>query len=343
MRLTLFATALACAAVLACDDDITSAFRIEGTGTLEGLVFFDADRNEAFDPSAGDSVVAGATLLVRERGTEQTFSGAQDVTGTDGRFRIQNLPPGTHDLFLDTTTVAAGVAFCQNPQPVSIAINLVRFAPVPGRGGCVIPILDAEALTVGTFVTVQGIVTVAPGQHRTQGDNAYIEDQSGGILLFGSALVGRGIAVGDRIEVSGSTTLFNQSEIEVAGALRVNEIVPGVAVPQPAAKTTAQVVAAGPDYADELQGRLVRLTRAQQASGFTLGGNRNARFDDGSGPTEVRIEAGLIANSADVATTFPYNAAAPKCYDITGVVSSFFGAAQLKPRTLADMQEVPCN
>ena len=76
------AAALACAAAVACNDDIAPAFAIKGTGTVEGLVFFDGDRNAAFDPSAGDSVVAGATLLVRERGTEQTFSGAQDEIGS---------------------------------------------------------------------------------------------------------------------------------------------------------------------------------------------------------------------------------------------------------------------
>lgn len=341
------AAALAGAAALACDDDIAPPFTIEGTGTLEGLVFFDADRNAAFDPSAGDSLVVGATLLVRERGTAQTLSGGDAVSGTDGRFRIAGLAPGTHDLFLDTTTVAAGVAFCQNPLPVTIVIDLVRFAPVAGREGCVIPIFVAESLGVGAVVTVQGIVTVAPGQHRTQGDNAYIEDNSGGIQLFGSDLAGRGIEIGDRIEVSAQITPFND-ELEVGGAsavpqLSVNQVVKNVTTPQPSDVTTAEAAAAGAPPTAPLQGRLVRLTQAQQASPFNLGGNRNALFNDGSGPTEVRIESGLIGNSGDVATAFPYDPAAPKCYNIVGVVGTFRGTAQVKPRTLpADMQEVPC-
>lgn len=325
---------------LACDDEIAPPFTIDGTGAVEGLVFFDADRNAAFDPSAGDAAAADVTVLMRVRGTTQTLSGGQAVTDADGRFRIAGLPAGSHDLFVDTLTAPAGVKFCQNPQPVTVAISLVRFVPVPGRQSCLIAILDAEAQSVNTFVTVQGLVTVAPGQHQSA--NAYIEDASGGVQLFGSALQGRGIAIGDRIEVSGNITLFN-NEIEVAGALRVDDIVTGFAVPQPTAVTTAEAAAAGSPNTAPLQGRLIRLTRAQQASAFTSGGSRNAQFNDGSGVTEVRIESGLIANSADVATTLPYDAASPRCYDVTGVLGSFNGTAQVKPRTLADMQEVACT
>lgn len=327
---------------VACETDPAPAFVIDGTGALEGLAFFDADRNGLYDPAAGDNLVIGATVLARERGTTQTLSGGQAVTGSDGRFTIAALPAGTHDLFVDTTTTPVGVFFCQNPTPVTVDINLVRFIAVRGRQGCVIPIAEAEALGAGAFVTVQGIVTAAPGQLRSQGDNAYIEDGSGGVLLFGSALAGQGIAVGDRIEVSGDVALFND-ELEIAGALRVNEIVPQVTNPQPAAVSTATIASAGAPPTAPLQGRFVLVTRAQQMSAFASGGGRNAIFDDGSGPTEIRIESGLIANSADVATQFPYDPGAPKCFDITGVVSTFRGTAQLKPRTLADMQEVPCT
>lgn len=335
------AVALLCLAA-ACAADPAPAYVIAGTGGLEGLVFFDADRNGSYDPAAGDDLVAGATVLARERGTTQTLSGGQAVTGADGRFTIAGLPPGTHDLFVDTTTTPAGIFFCRNPSPATVEVDLVRFLAVTGRGGCVIPILDAEALGTGNFVTIQGIVTAAPGQLRSQGDNAYIEDGSGGIQLFGSALAGRGIVPGDRIEVSGDMVLFN-GETELAGALQVNEVVPAVVVPQPLAVTTAEVAAAGAPPTAPLQGRFLRLTRAQQMTAFATGGGRNAVFDDGSGPTEVRIESGLIPTAADVATTFPYDPGTPRCYDVTGVLGSFNGVAQVKPRTIADMQEVSCT
>ena len=335
-RRALIAALVAGAAALACSEEIAPQFVIQGTGTLDGLVFFDADRNLAYDPSAGDTVVVGATLLVRERGSAQTISGGQAVTDAAGRFRITGLPPGTHDLFVDTTTTPAGMAFCQNPRRVTIAINLSRFAEVTARGGCVIPIADAEANPVGTFVTVEGIVVAAPGQLRSAGDNAYIEDASGGIQLFGSALAGRGIAIGDRIEVSGDLMLFN-TETEVIN-LQVNSIVVGAATPQPATVTTAEITAAGAPPTQNLLGRLLRIVKAQAAP-FMSGGGRNAVFDDGTGATEVRIESGVLADTNAIDTQFPGG----KCYDVVGVLGTFNGTAQLKPRTLADIQEVPCT
>jgi len=333
----LAAALVAGAAALACSEDIAPQFAVQGTGTLDGLVFFDVDRNRAYDPSAGDTVVVGATVLVRERGSTQTISGGQAVTDAAGRFRVASLPPGTHDLFVDTTTVPAGMAICQNPVPVTIAINLVRFTEVVARGGCVVPIADAEAQPANTFVTVQGIVTAAPGQLRSAGDNAYIEDQSGGVQLFGSALAGRGIAVGDRIEVSGDLITFN-TELEVAGALRVNEIVPGVTVPQPTTATTAEIAAAGSPPTQDLLGRFLRVVKVQAAA-FQSGGGRNAVINDGSGPTEMRIESGVLADTNAIDTQFPGG----RCYDVVGVLGTFNGTAQLKPRTLADIQEVSCT
>jgi len=333
----LAAVLVAGTAALACSEDIAPQFVVQGTGTLDGLVFFDADRNRAYDPSAGDTVIVAATVLVRERGSAQTLSGGQAVTDAAGRFRIAGLPPGTHDLFVDTTTVPAGMAICQNPVAVTITIDLVRFTEVVARGGCVVPIADAEANPVGTFVTVEGIVVAAPGQLRSAGDNAYIEDQSGGILLFGSALAGRGIAIGDRIEVSGDLALFN-TETEVAGALRVNNIVVGAATPQPATVTTAEIAAAGAPPTQNLLGRFLRVVKVQAAA-FQSGGGRNAVINDGSGPTEMRIESGVLADTNAIDTQFPGG----KCYDVVGVLGTFNGTAQLKPRTLADIQEVPCT
>ena len=87
------AAALLCL-VAACTTDPAPPYVITGTGSLEGLVFFDADRNSAYDPAAGDVLVIGATVLARERGTDQTLSGGQGATGADGRFTITGLPPG---------------------------------------------------------------------------------------------------------------------------------------------------------------------------------------------------------------------------------------------------------
>lgn len=330
-----YAVAAALLAGLACDGGIAPPFVINGTGSLEGLIFYDADRNGAFDPPAGDDAAPNVILLVRVRGTEETFTDAQVTSDANGRFAFSNIPVGTHDLFIDTTTAPAGVAFCQNPLRVSVRSNQVRFVSVEGRGGCIILIAEAEALGLGAFVTVQGLVTAAPGQIRSEA--SYIEDASGAIQLFDSDLLGLGIEVGDRIEVSGTIGQFGL-EFEILNDVRLNAITKAFATPIPDTVTTLEVAGAGSPPENPLQGRLVHVLLAEQMSAFATGGGRNAQFDDGTGVVEIRIEVGLMASSGDVATQFP----AGRCYNITGVIGSFNSVAQLKPRTLADMVEVAC-
>jgi hypothetical protein len=333
-RLTVAAAALALAA--ACSYDIAPPFVVQGAGALDGLLFADVDRNGIFDPSSGDDPVAGVTLVVRDRGTEQTFTDATVTTDAEGRFTVPQLPLGTHDLFIDTATVPGGVAFCQNPLPVTIARDRVRFLAVGGRLGCVIDILDAEAQPQGSFVTIRGLVTSSPGQLRTEA--SYIQDATGGIMIFDADIRNLGIEIGDRIEVSGTMGSFGQ-ELELLDNVTLNAIEKAFAVPVPDTLTTAAVAAAGSPATNEVQGTFVTVRRARQMTAFSTGGGRNAQFDDGTGAVEVRIEVGLVANAADVTTMFPSG----QCYNITGVIGAFNLVAQLKPRTLADMEAVSCN
>lgn len=326
----------ALALVAACDDDPAPPFVVEGVGGLEGVVFFDADQNGVFDPAAGDTAVAGANLALRERGTEQALSGGTATSDAGGRFALTGLPPGTHDLFLDTTSVAAGVSFCRNPTPSTIAIGLVRFVSLGARLACLIPIAEAEAMPIGEFVIVRGIVTAAPGQIRPEA--SYIEDASGGVQLFDGTLLGAGFEIGDRVEVSATVGAFS-GEVELLN-VTPTAIDKAFATPVPVTVTATDLAAAGSPPTAPLQGRFVVVLQAEQITEFASGGGRNANFEDASmGVMQVRIEVGLVANSGDVATQFPSG----KCYNITGVVGSFGGTAQLKPRTLADMEEVPCT
>jgi DNA/RNA endonuclease YhcR with UshA esterase domain len=331
------AAVVAALALTACDTEIPPPFEVEGTGAVEGRIFFDANQDGLYDPSAGDRPLPNVTVVVRDRGTTRTFAGGQVQTDATGQFRVENLPSGTHDLFIDPATLPEGVV-CVNPLPVSVFRFEQQFANVRVQIACLIRIADAKPLPLGEIVNVRGVVTAQPGQHRIQGDDMYIQDQSGGIKIFGGVIAGWGVRVGDRIDVTAERGFFGTAqEIQLTNP-RLNERVEGVGAPPPAQVTTqfasTQGAAAAPGA-----GLLVQIRRAQLLGPFEAGGGRNARFNDGSGPVEIRIDPGVIEAVAQINPRF----AVGRCYDVVGVLAPFQGAAQIKPRTMNDVQEVPCN
>jgi len=333
-RLATLAGLAAMLVVVGCDE-IAPPITVDGTGSLEGLVFFDASEDGIFDPADGDSAIAGVALAVQERGTGQTFPNGSAVSAADGRFTIDELPLGTHDMKIDTLTVPDGVSICQNPIRVSVYLNETTFERVNGRPGCLITILAAKEVPVGEFVIVRGIVTSAPGQ--IEASFAYIEDATGGLFLFAPALMGQGIEVGDQIEVGGTTAIFS-GQFELTG-VTLRELVPDVATPIPLLVTTAEIAASGADPYADLQNRFVRVENAKLLEAFGAGGNeQNSTIDDGSGSITIRIDDGVAdRNELDNLLT------AGACYDINGFAANFNGAGQIFPRSLDDIVEVPCN
>lgn len=331
---------LAALGVAACDTEPAPPFEIEGTGGVEGFLFFDADTDGSFNQLAGDYAIQGADVVIFERGTQQAFSGATATTDGNGRFMITGLPVGTHDLLVDTLS-APGISFCQNPSPVTVYIGEVPKYDVLGRAGCVITIAEAKEFdpAAGEYVTVNGIVTSYPGQV----DNSYtwIEDETTGIQIFSSALEGRTppIEIGDRIEVSGTLSEYGD-QLQIGGAVVLNRHEEDVLVPVPAATTTAGITTAGLDPRDPLQGRLVVITGVEITQEFGSGNLniQNAIINDGSGPTILRIDDG-VANRDNLPTEYPVGT----CYDITGVVGAYASEGELFPRSPADLVEVACN
>src|SRR5687768_7962688 len=107
--------ALAVIAAVACSDEVDPPFEVAGTGSLEGVIFLDADRNGRFDPSSGDRLLPNVRVRLQQRGTSQVIAGGQATTAASGRFTLTGLPVGSHELAIDTVGIGAGVAFCQNP------------------------------------------------------------------------------------------------------------------------------------------------------------------------------------------------------------------------------------
>ncbi len=316
---------LVTALAAACEDP-APPLEIEGTGSVAGLVFFDANEDGVFDPSDGDTPVDGVGLEVRDRGTGDAFSGANGTTGADGRFEITGLPLGTHDLRVDEASVPEGVSICQNPIPVSVFLNETSFADVRGRPACLITIAEAKETPIPSFVIVQGIVTSFPGQ--IESGWTYIQDGSAGTKLFGGVLEGLGIELGDRIEIGGDSELFS-GDFDITN-LTLRQVTPDVG--------ELATAASGGDITDPVQGGFIRVEAAELTAPFGTGNIQNALIDDGSGAVIIRIDDG-VANRNTLNDLFTVGL----CYDINGFGAIFSGAGQIFPRSLADIVEVPCN
>ncbi|MGH7581725.1 MAG: hypothetical protein ACREL5_00695 [Gemmatimonadales bacterium] len=324
--------AVAGAGIASCSMEPAPQYVVNGTGSLSGFLFLDRNQDGVFDPSAGDSALANVHVLVYSRGTTDILAGADTHTDSGGRFSIIGLPPGTHSLEVDTSGISAVVSFCLNPLPVSIYPNETAFASVNGQVGCVIPIKDAEAMALGSHVTVRGTVTSSLAQIST--GQAYIEDETGGIQLFSPT--GASFAIGDIVEVSGTLSTFsNETELS---PVSVNSVSPGTPL-SPTAVTTEEAAAAAGDVKADLQGRLVSIAGAKLLDAFTTGGGRNAQIDDGSGAVAVRFDSHVVSDTTTLKTTYT----AGKCYNWTGILKAFTSpGVELFPRSLSDVTEVPC-
>lgn len=321
----LAASALAVVALAACADDPQGPFAVTGSGTIAGRVFFDADNNGRFTPIGGDTALAGLTVQLRERASGDII--ATTTSGADGSFSFADVPAGTHDVFIVNST--GNLTFCVNPASASVFLGEQAFVSVSGKRGCVVTIEAAEKQAQGSTVTVTGVVTVRKGS--LQSTNTYIQDNTGGIQIFrlpGSLI----LEEGDSIEVTGTLSNFN-TELQIDNP-QVAPNIKRVALIVPKQVTAGAIGALIPTSPDV--GRLVVVRRARIGSTFTTS-NTNSTITDASGSAVFRLDG--AAGSAIPYTMF---ADGTKCYDVTGVVGIFANAAQLKPRKLADVVEVPC-
>lgn len=316
------AAAALLAVVAACESDVDPPFSVEGTGAVEGLAFYDADADGVFDPSDGDTALTGIRLEVRERGTQQTLANSDVQTGPNGRFIIPALPAGTHDLFVDPATVPDELTICVNPMPVTVHLGEATFLDVEGRLGCLVLIAEAKQLADDEVVVVRGVVTAGQGTFRS--DNAYIQDRSAGIQVFGvpSSL---GLVPGDSVEVTGELDTFSGERELVSPSV----VVLGTGtVPDPQLVTGAEILSDG-----DLQGLLLQVEDVEVLSvSITGGDDHNVSVRDANGDVfliRVEQETGIPSSTWQVGQT----------YDVVGVLGAFSDAPQLKPRSPADVTQ----
>jgi DNA/RNA endonuclease YhcR with UshA esterase domain len=318
---------LAAAALLAgCEPDTAPPFPVDEPGAVEGLLYFDADNDNTFDPSDGDYALQGVTVRFTVRGdTTQVY--ATGVSDAQGRLRVEGLPAGTADALFVESTLPAGVQVCSNPQPVTVLPGQTRFFRVETRNACLILADEVRELPVdaGARALVRGVVTLRQGAFRA--DNAYVQDASGGIQIFGvpAALA---LVEGDVVEAGGVVGEFN-GEIQLEGLTSVRRV--GTAEPIAPRLLTPEEF-----RSREFESDLVRLEDLKVVSVGTADpqGRFSVRVDPATGPEtyafDLRIEGtgtGLTPASFTVGST----------YDVVGIASVFGGNAQLKPRKPQDV------
>jgi DNA/RNA endonuclease YhcR with UshA esterase domain len=329
-RAALLAAGALLAGAAACTDEPAPAFEPTGTGTVAGLLFFDADNNGFYNPVAGDSALGGVGVQLRNRGTDRAI--ARVTTDAAGRFTFTS-PVGTNDLFVEGNAAYAARNFVFCGARVTAFVGEQTFAPMPIKLGCVVRINAAKTQAANSSVTVAGIVTAAPG--RIRDNNLYLQDPTGGLQLFGvsNAL---NLQEGDSIEVTGTMSAFS-TELQIISPVIAANVKRAVGAPAPAQRTTGQLAAVNTSTSGDV-GRLVVVRRATVGTFDGTGGTSgNAPANDGSGPVAVRIALNTISSIGTA------RFAAGRCYDITGVLSLFNNGPQLLPRMASDVREVACN
>jgi phosphatidylserine/phosphatidylglycerophosphate/cardiolipin synthase-like enzyme len=178
----------------------------------------------------------------------------------------------------------------------------------------------------GRLVTVRGIVTVA---NQFNGPS-YIQDNSGGLAIFGSSF-STAVTIGDEVIVSGLVQPFNGlTEI-------VNPILHSIPstgnVVEPIVATAQQIANDGAGGVEQFECRLVRINNVTVAATGNWAGNTNYTLSDPTGTTQIRISSATNL----VGTPIPAGA-----FDVICVVGQFIsgppfiGGYQVLPRFLAD-------
>jgi LPXTG-motif cell wall-anchored protein len=159
------------------DDEDDLDFAYEGTGSIGDTVWLDEDEDGVED--AGEDPIAGVVVELRWAGFDGVFGTSDDwvfpveVTGSDGRYRFWDLPPGEYRVAVDLDTVFADLA---PTTPVSVDVDLgpgeefddgdVGFSlgpdePLPQTG------IEAETLGLwGIISTAAGLLLLLLGRRR---------------------------------------------------------------------------------------------------------------------------------------------------------------------------------
>jgi hypothetical protein len=295
-------------------------------GSLSGVVYRDDDANGVFTPGTDFPATGAAVDLFA--GTDTTAEPlAEALTDGTGAFTIDRVRPGNYTLRITppfpTMAIVGGPVHAVTVLPDAPATFDATFT-----GTAILSVTDAKA-SPGSVVTIEGTVSVAPLTFRTQGDNLYMQDATGGLQVF-DVTPGSGLQVGDNIRVTGLMGAFSgeQQIVRIDATTLPTVLLLGAGTPP-----TPRTVTAADIVARTYEGQLVTISDA--VLGTIPGGTAAAYNLPFTAPPNVaftvRIEAGVGATVTRGSWT------SGATYSVTGVLGSFNGTAQLKPRGAGDI------
>jgi hypothetical protein len=192
----------------------------------------------------------------------------------------------------------------------------------------VITMANARIADSGAVVTIKGIVTNGTELKTAR----YIQDNTGGLVLFPTSTAAASIKRGDSVLATGTLTKFN-GLLEMSPITTLTVINSNNALPAPIVVTAATFNVTN-------QGRLVRFLNGRftgYAATDTFSSTVNYNFTTNGGAVIiVRPNAGTTGALNNIPKTIIPSAAV----NITGECSVFSGVYQLVPRDLADIQLV---
>ncbi|MDT0644689.1 DUF5689 domain-containing protein, partial [Zunongwangia sp. F363] len=297
----------------------TLAFLIDGlqNGSPDGLALVDPEGNVlqflsyegTFIPVEGPAA-----------GMESIDIGVEETNSTLAGYSLQLEGTGTnYEDFTWQEAIASTFGAVNTNQ--SFGSGPVEPEPEPEPGITEpIDIAAARATSIGTKVIVEGTLTVSD----QLGNTAYIQDETGGIAIFGDLVTEEGLYnIGDSLRVTGVRAVYNEL-IQISDVESVEYL--GVA------ENPIEPVSISLAEMENYRGQLVQISDMLfPEPGQLFFGNANYQVSDESGSGELRIDGDV---EGLVGKTQPES-----CAEVVGVVGRYNDINQLLPRNEADL---PC-
>ncbi len=248
--------------------ELTTEFRYAlNPGSISGRLFRDDNDNGQYDPDA-DLPAAGIAVTAVRQTDSAEFS---TTTDAEGAFVITTLRPDTYVVSFglpDNATLVGGES-----ATVSVGANTVAELAAEFEGQLLIDIADARTAPLGQSVTVEGVITWAPGFDDRV---LFVQDATGGLSVFDFGLPS-GLQIGDRIRMTGEAGAFD-GERQI-GSITAFEVLSSGPAPVPVQVTGATIAA------DEDLGELVTINGTVEQVDVLSFGNQMVLLRDENGDT----------------------------------------------------------